>query len=470
MRPAEGGGYAGRMTTGSWRFGALGGLIVFATLACGGEDTTGSGAGSSAGGSDGGSGGATGGSGGTGGSATGGSGGNLPHDPRTIVTWRDNSNGAYDVYLKELVDDAWVDVGSASADGTGISGGVGDSHDPAIALDAEGSPFVAWTEHPENAAEQIYVKRFDGSAWVSVGSGSDSGGGISDSMAMSGNPAIALDAEDNPIVAYIDNSSGLFQVYVLRWDGSAWTEMGSGSASGTGISNTPAHSYYPALGLDGAGGPIVVWGGSQIYVLRFDGTAWMEVGTGSGSAGGISNTAADSHNPSLAFDAAGQPVVAWEDDSTGTENIYIRRFDGSAWVEVGANSATGPGITNSSVGSYRPQVLVSAADVFTVIYDFRSGNNTYYLGEKQFDGSAWTPLDMEGISMTPGWTLYPAAVLDADDQPMAVYQDEEDGGASEIHVRRWDGADWSEIGGTSASNGGLSNNPGSSGRPDIARR
>ena len=50
-------------------------------------------------------------------------------------------------------------------------------------------------------------------------------------------------------------------------------------------------------------------------------------------------------SPSLALDDAGEPVVAWMDRASGFWEIYVKRFDGASWVEVGAGSASGGGIS-----------------------------------------------------------------------------------------------------------------------------
>ena len=61
-------------------------------------------------------------------------------------------------------------------------------------------------------------------------------------------PSLALDASNNPIVAWQDDASGNSEVYVRRYDGQGWSEMGPGSASGGGVSNSGSASTGPTLG------------------------------------------------------------------------------------------------------------------------------------------------------------------------------------------------------------------------------
>jgi len=106
---------------------------------------------------------------------------------------------------------------------------------------------------------------------------------------------MALDNNENPYVCWMDNNSGYFNIYIKHWNGSSWEEVGAGSASGTGISgSTSYHCGMPDITVDQAGLPVVSWlhtTGTDIYhtyVKRFDGSGWIEVGGSSGSGSGIS--------------------------------------------------------------------------------------------------------------------------------------------------------------------------------------
>ena len=46
-------------------------------------------------------------------------------------------------------------------------------------------------------------------------------------------------------------------IFVRAWDGGSWVEIGTGSATGTGISGSPAHDFIPSIALDRAAIPTV---------------------------------------------------------------------------------------------------------------------------------------------------------------------------------------------------------------------
>src|SRR2546428_292779 len=99
--------------------------------------------------------------------------------------------------------------------------------------------------------------------------------------------------------------------------------------------------------------PVVAWADAtrglwSIYLRRWNGATWMEL-DGSGAGGGISQPTklgfaylTASRSPSLALDPSGNPIVAWEDDSswaTGNWEIYLRRRGGGARAEGGASGS-----------------------------------------------------------------------------------------------------------------------------------
>jgi hypothetical protein len=239
----------------------------------------------------------------------------------------------------------WREVGSGSASGGGISDDDDDSCGPSIAIAPDGTPYVAWTDrnHFDKHDRDIYARRWNGEDWEKVGTGSASGGGISGDNGCASGPSIAIASDGTPYIAW-DNDT---EIYIRRWDGSGWQEVGAGSASGGGISNTSSWSVEASLATAPDGTPYVAWadegsGHYEIYVRRWSGNDWEEVGAGSASGGGISGDSSFSYAPSIAIAPDGTPYVAWTDHApeSGEYQIYIRRWSGSSWEEVGAGSAS----------------------------------------------------------------------------------------------------------------------------------
>jgi hypothetical protein len=224
-----------------------------------------------------------------------------------------------------------------------------------LALAPDGAPVVAWADNSAGDFE-IYVRRWNGSTWVELG-GSASGGGISQNAGHSEEPSLAIDLDGQPVVAWSDRTTGRNEIYVLRWNGSAWVEKGAGSASGIGLSLNGGESLIPSLAIPPDGAAFVAWSGTggivqHIYGVRWDGSAWMELG-GSASGSGISNTNNHSGYPTVTITSDGVPVVAWVDnlsDQEGNYTIFVRRWNAGAWMEIGVRSASGDGIGDGGGG------------------------------------------------------------------------------------------------------------------------
>lgn len=299
-------------------------------------------------------------------------------DGAPIVAWQDFvrfEETSYSViYVRRWNGVAWVEMDN-SASGLGISGG--DSANPSLAIGPDGAPIVAWhNTAPDDDSRvvkerifgEIYVRRWNGSAWVEMGSGSASGGGISDKDS-SWNPAMAIGPDGMPILAWAVDENNL--VYVKRWNGSFWTEMG-GSASGDGIGS--GHAAYPSIAIAPDGMPIVAWSSSSIQVRRWDGSTWLELP--------VPDTT-DSQNISVAVTAGGAPIIAWQSNDSGNSEIYVRRWNGSAWVEVDSGSASGGGISQSNASAEGPSLTVGHDGTATIAWKDSSNNGEIYVRRYQ---------------------------------------------------------------------------------------
>ena len=393
----------------------------------------------------------------------------------------------------DLSNAGWTDIGAGSASGRGITDTDNHSHYPALAAVNEVA-VLAWTEIVDGSDNEIYVKSWNGAQWAELGKGSASGGGISNNSGDSWQTAVTVDGNGRPVVAWFDRSDGGYQIYVKRWNGKTWVEMGN-SASGGGISYTDGRSQTPSLANTDLG-IVVAWGddedlyetGYQIYVRRWDAEngEWEEMGYGSASEGvGISNTAEDSYLPSVAVDRDGYPIIAWTQDYCGQDyencpsEIYLRRWDDyyQEWVEMG-DSASGGGISNNHGVSIRPTLAVDLNGTPLVAWqDDSSGNNQIYVKRWDAYHHAWVEMGDSasggGISNTSVESRYPSMAIDPNGSPVVAWQDGPactDDCDDEIFVRRWNQEtyEWEEMDSGSASGSGISDDKaGYSVRPKL---
>ena len=356
----------------------------------------------------------------------------------------------------------WEEVGAGSATGGGISDNSGRSLLPDLEIAADGLPIIAWMDD-SSGDEEVYIKRWTGSAWVEIGSGSASGAGVSNASGYSGGPSLAITSEGVPIVAWNQVIAGKGEIYVRYWNRFSWVEMGVGSASGSGVSqNGNAWDGKIAVGPDDI--PVVAYvtniGGEQvIHVRRWNGTSWGEMGSGSATGGGLINPGGYTWSYSLAITPDNRPIIAWQDYAATDTEIFARIWNGSSWVGIGSSTSSG-GISNNGGSSFGASVAVGQDNLPVIVWsDESSGNSEIYA--RRWNGSVWNELgdgsaSGGGISNTSTPSYNATLTITPDNSPIVAWREEISSTNSQIFVRHWNGSAWVEMGSGSASAGGIS--------------
>jgi hypothetical protein len=165
--------------------------------------------------------------------------------------------------------------------------------------------------------------------------------------------SLATDNLDRPVVAVskcpVPNDQ--CNLYVKRWDGTKWVQLG------TSLSRSTANNTYnPSLAVDKNGTLFVAYienvaGDQNLYVKKWTGSTWVQVSSNVDTAGsGVDN-------PSLAFTPDGRPMVAYDESYKGNRNIYIKRLNASnRWEYVGARAER-----NIANDAYLPSLAVDSA-------------------------------------------------------------------------------------------------------------
>ena len=243
-----------------------------------------------------------------------------------------------------------------------------------------------------------------------------------------------------------------------------------------GVNYLPEHSQgdHPALVLDTNDAPVVAYSGydagwhKQIFVKRWVGPAggpdeiglwkrlderWFDLAN-SGRDAGISQTVQDSVDPSIAL-RGNQVWVAWEEtgaDTSTPRRIYLKHFNGANWVEL-ANSARDNGVSGASDYSATDPVVKVGSDGMPVVSwlrgvlsgTFPNYTFTYRVFVARWTGSAWTGYGTSMSDGVPGSTYAarPDLTLDSTGNPVVAWEEPT---AAQILVYRWTGSAWSQIG------------------------
>ena len=245
---------------------------------------------------------------------------------------------------------------------------------PAIAVDPEGRVIVAWRQRTQGNPA-VWLQRWNGKVWEPLGE-SARGRGVSRSVGDATNPSLAVDSAGRPALAWEDLTAGNSEIYFRRWNGADWEEA-AGSGSGTGVSATiTGLSVAPTLAIDSQGAPLIAWeehygSKSDVYVRRLEsGKRWVNLGPQAGFIG-FPKKIFLSTSPSMVLDNSGNPAIAYEDDSSHLQQIYLRRWQGGQWKEVGA-SANGGGVSNETEKCSTPSLVLDAAGTPAIVW--QTGN------------------------------------------------------------------------------------------------
>jgi hypothetical protein len=249
------------------------------------------------------------------------------------------------------------------------------------------------------------IAKWDGNAWSALGSGMNSS-------------VLALAVSGTNLYAggEFTTAGGVPAKYIAAWNGSAWSGLGSGMSGG------PSPSVY-ALAVNGtdlyAGGEFSTASGvTASGIAKWDGNAWSALG--SGMNGEVCALAVSGTN----LYAGGQFTTAG-----GVPANSIAKWDGSAW------SALGSGMNvNGTVFA----LAVSGSNLYAGGYFTAAGGVTASSIAK-WDGSVWSALG-SGIN----GTVYALAVSGTNLYAGGEFTTA--GGVPANYIAAWNGSGWSALG------------------------
>jgi hypothetical protein len=334
-----------------------------------------------------------------------------------MVAWQEYAGTTWyhDIFVRRWDGTGWPSVGNSDVKISSSN----DSINPSVVSDSAGNPVVAWAEGPGGLnSYNIYVQRWNGTAWVSYGSGTPIDRTASNNATK---PSIALDSNNRPYVAWIEEVNGSRNIYVKRWNGSNWVWVGGSAALDVGINN---YVGKPSLAIGSDSVPVIAWaeenasGNSNIYVKRLVGNTWTLVGTGP-----IDRVIANyAESPSLDLDNSNNPVVAWSESVSTSWNVYSKRWDAatSSWVLVG--NIIDKTATNNA---YTPSLQVGTNNNPVISWwETDNGSENIYVKRWNSTTSKWVQVSTGAVdtNLSQDATM-PSMVLNAANNPIVAWQE-----------------------------------------------
>jgi len=234
---------------------------------------------------------------------------------------------------------------------------------PAVASDNTGNFVVVWESLQDGSGFGIFARRYDASGNPLGGeflvNGFTTGGQRS--------PAVAMDADGDFVVAfesYNQDGDG-YGVYARRYD-----RFGAPQGPAFLVNTTTADSQFrPAVAMDDDGDFVVAWesypdgSGAGVFFQRY-----TSAGVPQGAETRANSLTTDYQvNPAVGMDADGDFVVAWQSYFTDGDayGIYVRRFNAA-----GAPLAAEARVNVVTAGQQQePSVAVDADGDFVVAWE-----------------------------------------------------------------------------------------------------
>ncbi|MEM9451903.1 MAG: hypothetical protein AAGA75_25715 [Cyanobacteria bacterium P01_E01_bin.6] len=200
-----------------------------------------------------------------------------------------------------------------------------DQDTPAIAMNADGRFVITWeSDNQDGDGEGVYAQVYDKS-------GNKVGGEIAVNTLTAGEqyePVVAMDDDGNFVIAWSNDSSSNASVRARRFDSNG-NPIGDQFLVNT---FTPGDQDTPAIAMNSSGEFVIAWessgqdgSGDGIYAQKFNSN-----GNKFGSEIPVNTfTPSNQDDPSVAIDASGNFLIAWESfgQDGSNDGVYGQYFD-----------------------------------------------------------------------------------------------------------------------------------------------
>jgi len=360
-----------------------------------------------------------------------------------LIAWVDSRGGAgYDIYAQHVlatgvVDPAWPATGRAICTATN------DQTEPAILSDGQGGALIAWADFRGGASSDIYAQHVLASGVVDP-AWPVNGRALCLAADLQQFPGLVTDGAGGAIVAWQDRRNGGFgtdDIYAQHVLASGAVD-GAWPVDGRALCTAASSQANLAIGTDGAGGAIVTWednrsGTLDIYAQRvlLSGTVdtnWPFNGRA------VCTAAGAQYNPRIAADGFGNAIIAWQDARGASYDIYAQRVlvTGNVDATWPANGAVLCAAANDQTG---PTIVADGAGGAIVAWeDRRSGTNYDVYAQHVLEAGsvdpAW-PVDGRALTLAALNQYTAKAASDGAGGAIVVWYDTRSGSDGDLYAQ-----------------------------------
>ena len=323
-----------------------------------------------------------------------------------------------------------VNTYTTGAQGTTFSNGFG------VAMDAEGDFVVAWQSAAEDGSGYgIYAQRYNSTG---VAQGSE----FRVNTYTTGNqitPSVAMDSAGDFVVTWASygEDGSQYGIYAQRYNAA-----GVPQASEFRVNTyTTGGQRAPFTAMDSAGDFVIAWessgeDGSALYGIYAQ--RYSKAGVAEGSEFQVNTYATFNQiDAAVAMDSAGDFVVTWtsffEDGSGG--GIYAQRYNAAGGAQ-GSQFQVNTYTTNTQEW---PSVAVDAAGDYVIAWEsFGEDGSRYGIYAQRYNASGTTQgSEFRVNTYTSYGQRFSAVAMDSDGDFVVVWASEEDGSGYGVYQQRY---------------------------------
>ena len=364
------------------------------------------------------------------------------------------------VYASQFSGSTWTAMGSSYLALDSEFSGYDEAHAPSMAV-VGGTPWISWYKTNNNGLllpNSLFAKYWNGTSWV----GGAVGGVDTTASLIVQSRSQLIGVGNLPYIAFLENDRRCYPwcqyLYVKQWNGSAWTLTGSGALNrnATSSSTSPLADSV-SMASDGVH-PLVAWteftqassfranSAPQVYVDIWNGSSWMPLG------GSLNvNSGNWAYDASITY-LGGQPYVAWvERSQTGSAQVYVKTWNGSAWSLVGGGILN----VNKSTGwAFRPSLTADSGSgiLYVAWVEQPSLGQTAQTYVAQYSKGGWSLMGTSLNADPSSGSAERVSLAVMNGQPVAAWGEVKPGSLRQIFVKQWNGSGWELVSGTAGSN------------------
>jgi hypothetical protein len=285
-----------------------------------------------------------------------------------------------------------------------------------------------------------HVAKWSGADWSGLGSGI---GGANESLVL----ALCAFDDGGGSALYAGgtfiSAGGVTANHIAKWDGSSWSALGSG------VTGTTQPSVYALAVFDDGSGPALYAGGyfataggvSANHIAKWNGSAWSALGTGLG--GSVDSLAVFDDGTGSALYAAGTFTTAG-----GGSAKNIAKWNGTSWSGLG-NTMTGfyfnPVVESLTTFDDGGGLALYVAGIFDSVGGVAANNIA------KWNGSTWSALGLgiTGLGAPAAVTQVQALTVFDDGTGPKLFAKGDFTRAGMVaagSIAKWDGSAWSPLG------------------------